>query len=92
MDRGEVTADVVLAQYSNFGSSVDVSAPGGQSFADANGDGIGDGVLSTVGLSLDASELCAVQRNLDGSATCCGCCCPHGIGAPQSHPMNLTRR
>ena len=48
-------ADVVLAQYSNFGSSVDVSAPGGQSFADANGDGIGDGVLSTVGLSLDAS-------------------------------------
>ena len=48
-------ADVVLAQYSNFGATVDVSAPGGQSFADANGDGIGDGVLSTVGLSLDAS-------------------------------------
>ena len=54
MDQGGGPADVVLA-VSNFGSSVDVSAPGGQSFADANGDGIGDGVLSTVGLSLDAS-------------------------------------
>ena len=52
---GGSPSDVVLAQYSNFGSSVDVSAPGGQSFADANGDGIGDGVLSTVGLSLNAS-------------------------------------
>ena len=53
--QGGAPADVVLAQYSNFGSTVDVSAPGGQTFADANGDGISDGVLSTVGLSLNAS-------------------------------------
>ena len=53
--QGGAPADVVLAQYSNFGSTVDVSAPGGQTFADANGDGISDGVLSTVGLSLNTS-------------------------------------
>ena len=39
---------VVRASYSNFGATVDVSAPGGQSFADANADGFPDGVLSTV--------------------------------------------
>jgi len=37
------------APYSNFGSSVDVAAPGGSSATDVNGDGIGDGVVSTIG-------------------------------------------
>lgn len=38
-----------LAPYSNFGSSVEVAAPGGDMSADANGDTYGDGVLSTLG-------------------------------------------
>lgn len=35
------------APYSNFGPLIDVAAPGGDSSADRNGDGYGDGVLST---------------------------------------------
>lgn len=35
------------APYSNFGHTVDVSAPGGDMTADLDGDGIPDGVLST---------------------------------------------
>lgn len=36
-----------LAPYSNFGSTVDVTAPGGDYATDLNGDGYADGVLST---------------------------------------------
>jgi len=36
------------APYSNYGSVVDVAAPGGNLAADGNADGYGDGVLSTV--------------------------------------------
>ena len=43
-----VTIDQTLASYSNFGSTIDVAAPGGDS-TDENGDGYPDGVLSTVG-------------------------------------------
>ncbi len=35
------------ARYSNFGPTVDVAAPGGDTTADLDGDGIPDGVLST---------------------------------------------
>ena len=35
--------------YSNFGTTVDVAAPGGVSTQDINGDGYPDGVLSTAG-------------------------------------------
>ncbi len=38
-----------LAPYSNFGSAIDVTAPGGNAARDINGDGRPDGVLSTVG-------------------------------------------
>jgi serine protease len=38
-----------LAPYSNFGSSVDLAAPGGNNQTDLNADGIGDGVVSTIG-------------------------------------------
>ena len=37
------------APYSNFGPTIDVAAPGGNSATDVNGDGIGDGVVSTIG-------------------------------------------
>jgi len=37
-----------LASYSSFGVSIDVAAPGGE-FGDDNGDGVIDGVFSTVG-------------------------------------------
>jgi serine protease len=36
-----------LAPYSSYGSSIDVTAPGGDMSVDLNGDGYGDGVLST---------------------------------------------
>jgi serine protease len=35
------------APYSNFGTQVDIAAPGGNQSADLNGDGFGDGILST---------------------------------------------
>ena len=37
-----------LAFYSNFGATIDVAAPGGDPRTDINGDGVGDGVLSTL--------------------------------------------
>ncbi|MEM6709438.1 MAG: S8 family serine peptidase [Pseudomonadota bacterium] len=37
------------APYSNFGGTVDIAAPGGNNGTDINGDGIGDGVISTIG-------------------------------------------
>jgi len=42
------TINNTLAPYSNFGNTVDIAAPGG-GFADVNGDGFTDGVLSTAG-------------------------------------------
>ena len=38
-----------LAPYSNFGTAIDVAAPGGDTSKDVNGDGYSDGVLSTCG-------------------------------------------
>ena len=37
-----------LAPYSNFGNKIDVSAPGGDTSVDRNGDGFSDGVMSTL--------------------------------------------
>jgi serine protease len=37
------------APYSNFGPSIDIAAPGGNFATDVNGDGLGDGVVSTIG-------------------------------------------
>ncbi len=42
-----VTITKALAYYSNYGSYVDVAAPGGDTRFDINGDGQPDGVLST---------------------------------------------
>ena len=38
-----------LAPYSNYGSTIDITAPGGDMTADINGDGRPDGILSTLG-------------------------------------------
>ncbi|MEO0423085.1 MAG: S8 family serine peptidase [Pseudomonadota bacterium] len=38
-----------IASYSNFGPTIDLAAPGGSTGTDVNGDGFGDGVLSTIG-------------------------------------------
>ncbi|HOW76488.1 MAG TPA: S8 family serine peptidase [Candidatus Competibacteraceae bacterium] len=50
-----VTIDKTLASYSNFGSWVDVAAPGGNTATDLNGDGKPDGVLSTVATDTDGT-------------------------------------
>lgn len=44
-----VTQEKLLAPYSNFGNTIDVAAPGGNTAQDVNGDGFVDGVLSTGG-------------------------------------------
>lgn len=51
---GAVTLEKKAAWYTNHGSWIDISAPGGDSSTDINGDGFPDGVLSTGGD--DASE------------------------------------
>jgi serine protease len=43
------------APYSNYGSRIDVAAPGGDTGADRNGDGYADGVLSTMGNDSDGT-------------------------------------
>lgn len=45
---GSTGYDDALAPYSNYGSALDVVAPGGNTDQDLNGDGYADGVLSTV--------------------------------------------
>ncbi|MFO1431136.1 MAG: S8 family serine peptidase [Candidatus Competibacteraceae bacterium] len=49
-----VTIAKTLAPYSNYGSYVDVAAPGGHTALDLNGDGQPDGVLSTA--ATDAND------------------------------------
>ncbi|PIE70259.1 MAG: hypothetical protein CSA22_08625 [Deltaproteobacteria bacterium] len=44
-----VTLQKASAFYSNYGSWIDVAAPGGVTATDVNGDGYGDGILSTAG-------------------------------------------
>ncbi len=38
-----------LTQYTNFGTTVDIAAPGGSTDSDVNADGLADGILSTLG-------------------------------------------
>jgi serine protease len=50
-----VDSQQLITRYSNFGSSVDIAAPGGDNSVDRNGDGYPDGVLSTGGTGAGAS-------------------------------------
>lgn len=49
-----------LAPYSNYGTTIDLAAPGGDFSKDINNDGYGDGVLSTSGD--DSSESGTIQN------------------------------
>ncbi len=53
---GATTIENKRAAYSNYGSQVDVMAPGGDNRTDLNNDGQPDGVLSTVGLNAEAVD------------------------------------
>ncbi len=46
---GAVDINKQLASYSNYGSYLDVVAPGGDNTPDVNGDGNPDGIISTMG-------------------------------------------
>ncbi len=65
-----------FASYSNFGASIDVAAPGGYNGTDENGDGFGDGVLSTLG---DDSNPGAVQLGY-GALSGTSMAAPHVAG------------
>lgn len=56
-----------LASYSNFGSTIDLAAPGGDASRDGNGDGIGDLVSSTSGATVNG-QLQPVYRGLQGTS------------------------
>jgi len=50
-----VDIQLELASYSNFGSTIDLAAPGGFTGTDVNGDGFADGVVSTAASDLTGS-------------------------------------
>ncbi|MPW29707.1 S8 family serine peptidase [Agarivorans sp. B2Z047] len=62
-----VDARKQLTSYSNFGSYIDIAAPGGNSSVDLNGDGYGDGVYSTY-VDENGSSLGASYQNLNGTS------------------------
>ena len=63
-----VDAQRRLAAYSNFGSAVDLSAPGGDRGVDLNGDGFPDGILSTSAEIQSDNTLNYVYSFLDGTS------------------------
>ena len=62
------TIDDSTAGYSNFGSTIDVAAPGGSNITDINGDGIGDGVISTMADDSDPLNLRLGYASLQGTS------------------------
>jgi len=62
-----VDAQREIASYSNRGTSIDISAPGGDGSTDFNGDGYPDGILSTGG-SADAGGVEFAYTFLNGTS------------------------
>jgi serine protease len=72
---GAVDLGANRAPYSNFGSTLDLVAPGGDVTSDDNGDGYADGVLSTW---VDDSEFPAFPWYVFYNGT--SMACPHAAG------------
>lgn len=53
---GATNISGVRASYSNYGSTIDVMAPGGQAGTDLNSDGQDDAILSLAGMEYDLRE------------------------------------
>ena len=66
-----------LAPYSNYGTTIDVAAPGGDLSKDINNDSIGDGVLSTSG---DDSSNSGTIQNVYSYYQGTSMACPHMAG------------
>ncbi len=56
-----VDRNAVKAPYSNFGSTIDIAAPGGDESVDLDGDGVVDGVVSTMNTQGGAPAFVAYQ-------------------------------
>ncbi|MDM8568561.1 S8 family peptidase [Thiotrichales bacterium HSG1] len=54
---GAVDINKRLASYSNYGSHLDIVAPGGDNTPDINGDGNPDGIISTMGVNSSDKRL-----------------------------------
>ncbi len=83
------------ASYSNFGPTIDVAAPGGNSATDVNGDGIGDGVVSTIGDDTHGAvdvRLRGIDRNVDGNTARRRCRGVDEIGLSGAHAGAVRRR
>jgi serine protease len=57
-----------LAPYSNYGATIDVAAPGGDTGSDLNGDGYSDGVLSTAGDDSSGGSIANVYKFYQGTS------------------------
>ena len=57
-----------VTSYSNFGSQIDVAAPGGDNGVDITGDGYPDGVLSTGGSESSSAQINFVYPFLAGTS------------------------
>lgn len=71
-----VDINKALTSYSNYGAAIDVAAPGGDSSRDNNGDGYGDGVLSTDGDDKSGPAVQFTYAFKDGTSMAC----PHVAG------------
>ncbi len=62
------TISRAAASYSNFGTTIDVAAPGGDSGTDLNADGIGDGIVSTLGDDSSGDSSTFIYSVLNGTS------------------------